>query len=211
MILTHGENSINRGGGNTVEIGGRDYPFVQIGSQLWMVENLDYKFNGCTIGPSGSSINYSAAWYYNNDEQTYGANGNKYGLLYNWYAVNYITNNLQSLGIPNGWHIPTKDEIDTLIGYVGGSHTAGLKLKSKTGWYGSGNGTDDYGFCAYPAGNRAGVSFGGIKDTARFWTQTESNTNAAYYRKCSYHENDVSGTDTSKTSALSVRLVKTAT
>ena len=33
-----------------------------------------------------------------------------------------------------------------------GWDSAGKMLKSKTDWYGNGNGTDDYGFSALPVG-----------------------------------------------------------
>ena len=68
----------------TVNIGGRDYPYVQIGNQLWLAENLDWKFDGCTIGTNSLSTIEMLGNYYNNDENTYGVNGNKYGLLYNY-------------------------------------------------------------------------------------------------------------------------------
>lgn len=50
-----------------------------------------------------------------------------------------------------GWHLPSKTEYQTLIDFIGSS-TAGTKLKSTSGWYNSGNGTDDYGFNGLPVG-----------------------------------------------------------
>ena len=118
MILTHGANSLERGG-DFVEIGGRKYRTVKIGNQLWMAENLDYKFTGCDIGAAGIPST-PAAWYYDNDESTYGVNGNKYGLLYNQYAVDYLNQHLSELGIPSGWHVPSRTEWDTLISQSSG-------------------------------------------------------------------------------------------
>lgn len=40
MILTHGASSLDRGGGNTVNINGHDYTYVQIGSLFWLTEDL---------------------------------------------------------------------------------------------------------------------------------------------------------------------------
>ena len=66
-------------------------PGTQMGSQTWMTQNLDvttYR-NGDII----PEVKDSAAWaklktgawcYYNNDP----TNGEVYGKLYNWYAVN---------------------------------------------------------------------------------------------------------------------------
>lgn len=134
----------------SVKIGGRRYPVVKIGNQLWMAENLDWKWNGLIVGSSYVNDGNPHAWYYNNDESTYGENGNKYGLLYNGYALNkLISNDID--GIPEGWHIPSYNEYDILLNTVGDD--ACTKLKSKTGWNDNKNGTDDYGFCAYPCGN----------------------------------------------------------
>ena len=62
---------------NTVTIGGRAYPTVKIGNQIWMAENLDWKFevNGIQIPIGGGSVTTPAAWYLDNDEHTYGWNG----------------------------------------------------------------------------------------------------------------------------------------
>lgn len=132
------------GGGTDCTIGGRTYPFVQIGEQLWTTENLDFKFEGCVIG-GGLTTSSPAANYYNNDENTYGINGNKYGLLYNYNAAVYLNN---SGLLPNGWHVPTYEEESILISNSGGSVTQkvlnlknpeGMNLKA-TGYY------DQYGF-----------------------------------------------------------------
>ena len=157
---------------STVTIGGREYVVVTIGNQQWMAENLDYKFSGCAIG-EGISASEPRANYYQNNEATYGDNGNRYGLLYNWIAVNYLETHKDEL-LPSGWHVPSKTEWDTLIAEVGGASVAGTKLKSTTGWS-SGNGDGTYGFDAYPAGQRnKNSSFMDVGYNAYFWTATSS-------------------------------------
>ena len=160
---------------NTVIIGGREYPYVQIGNQLWLAENLDWKFqyNGSQIpiGVNGDPAT-PAAWYYNNDEATYGVNGNRYGLLYNWDAMKYLENNKSTL-LPDGWRIPTTMEWDALATAVGGSSTAGTKLKSTTGWD-SGNGDGSYDFAIFPAGSRYAGSFSLLGSNAYFWVFSTS-------------------------------------
>lgn len=188
-----------------VVIGGRKYKIVEIGNQIWTAENLDYKFDGCTIG-SSSSPGTPAAWYYNNDESTYGENGNKYGLLYNWHAVKYLNDNL----LMNGWHVATTTEWDALANAVGGTNVAGTKLKSSTGWS-SGNGTDDFGFAAFPAGFRFSGSFYDLSNSAYFWTATQSsgtNANGRYFTVAAAMR---SNTNSKTNYAFSVRLVKDAT
>lgn len=127
----------------SVKIGGRRYPVVKIGNQLWMAENLDWKWDGLDVGGSYSVYTVPHAWYYNNDEATYGVNGNKYGLLYNGYALRNLADGLVD-GIPSGWRVASYADYSTLISSVGSD--SGTKLKSTSGWNGSGNGTDDYGF-----------------------------------------------------------------
>lgn len=192
----------------TADIGGRTYITVTINGVTWLAENLDFKFSGCKIGKSGYSSSEPRANYYNNNESTYGINGNKYGLLYNWAAVKYLNDNRATL-IP-GWHVPTTSEWDALATAVGGSDTAGTKLKSTTGWS-SGNGDGSYGFEAFPAGCRyEGGSFGNLGSWADFWTANAASSKYAYVR---YFGSGTSmySTDMYKTMSLSVRLVKDAT
>jgi uncharacterized protein (TIGR02145 family) len=79
---------------------------VKIGNQVWMVENLNVdKFRNGEPIPEAKTVeewvcleqNKQPAWcYYDNDP----ANGEKYGKLYNWYAVN------DPRGLaPEGWKI----------------------------------------------------------------------------------------------------------
>jgi uncharacterized protein (TIGR02145 family) len=79
--------------------------------------------------------NKQPAWcYYDNDPK----NGKKYGKLYNWYAVS------DPRGLaPEGWHIPSRQEIDSFEEFLGGPVTENndkrmfeisIKLQSKTDW-----------------------------------------------------------------------------
>lgn len=115
---------------------------VTIGNQVWMIKNLNVdKFsNGDPILLAKTDEewekageNGQPAWcYYENDP----ANGEKYGKLYNWFAVN------DTRGLaPAGWHIPGDAEWETLEDVLG--TYAGKKMKSKNGWssYTSGGST----------------------------------------------------------------------
>jgi uncharacterized protein (TIGR02145 family) len=158
MILTHGANSLAR----FVEIGGRRYPVVKIGNQLWMAENLDWKKSGISIGGSTSTDYNPHAWYYNNDEATYGVNGSKYGLLYNGYAVAVI-----NAALPEGWRVPTITDFSLL-------ESAGLEaLKSAESWQYPGN--NESGFNAKSHGACiAGDSspFQGLGEFGEYYSQT---------------------------------------
>lgn len=187
----------------TDSIGGRTYPTVNIGGKTWMAENLDLRTDGITIGTTGSPST-PAAWYYNNSAETYGEHGNKYGLLYNWYAVKHLIDNAATI-IP-GWHVPTTSEWDALATAVGGSSTAGTKLKSTTGWS-SGNGDGSYGFAAFPAGCRSSGSFYRLGSYAYFWTANQNSSTSAYSRFF-YTGASMDSSYSNKTDAYSVRLVK---
>lgn len=197
----------------TVEIGGRMYPIVTIGNQVWLAENLDYKFSGCDIGPTGSPT-MPAAWYYNNDEATYGVNGNKYGLLYNWYAADYLNQHLLELGIPAGWRVPSYSDYNSLYDYSSGIGNFSAVLKSTYGWNSGGNGTDNLGFSAFPAGGYNTESFIGVGDDTSMWQSTEVSVGGtrAYVMYLSKSNSSSSiNNSTYKNRACSLRLVKDAT
>lgn len=188
----------------SVNIGGRTYRTVNIGGVTWLAENLDFKFSGVAIGPAGTPST-PAAWYYNNDEVTYGIDGTrKCGLLYNWIAVKLLEDNKSTL-CP-GWHVPTNDELTALFNAVGGLYTAGTKLKAaNVSWATSWGGTDDYGFAALPAGNYYG-RFISVGSYATFWSITESGSSAysRYFDTGAAMHQETNN----KTYAYSVRLVK---
>jgi uncharacterized protein (TIGR02145 family) len=151
------------------------YDFVNIGNQKWMKRNLNVSLfrNGDPI-PEIKTIddwakaneNKQPAWcYYNNDP----ANGEKYGKLYNFYAVN------DPRGLaPQGWHIPTTAEWGILINLLGGQDVAGKKMKSKIGWNNDGEGTNESNFSALPSGYYSiDSSFLKIGSFSGWWTSTE--------------------------------------
>jgi uncharacterized protein (TIGR02145 family) len=73
----------------------------------------------------------------------------RYGRLYNWYAVE----DSRDL-CPNGWHVPTDGEWTTMTDFLGGELEAGAKMKTTYGWSGGANGTNSSGFAALPGGWR---------------------------------------------------------
>lgn len=192
---------------NTTTIGGRVYRTVTIGGATWLAENLDYKFSGCGIGGSDTPSTPNA-WYYNDDEATYGIDGTrKCGLLYNWHAVKLLNDNRSEL-IP-GWHVPTTEEWDALFNAVGGTDVAGTRLKAVNvpeaySW----GGTDDYGFGVYPSGRRYSGSFLYDDGEADFWTATEYSSTEVYYHTFGRIASIISGKHDKTNFAFSVRLVK---
>ena len=172
---------------------GKTYKIVQIGTQTWMAENLNYETEGSKcFGEGGQSIVYERdekGRYKNNilekitlPENEVQANCAKYGRLYNW--------NTAAKGIcPSGWHLPTNEEWETLENFVGGKKIAGEKLKAMSGWNRNGNGTDNYGFSALPAGGSdttsttetTSTNYSNIGDFSLWWSASEGINDSVYY------------------------------
>ena len=167
---------------------GQIYKTVKIGNQVWMAENLNYADSVKTPSLMGKN------WCYANKAENCAVAGR----LYTWAAaidsVKLATDadNPQDCGYgktcmlpakvqgicPDGWHLPTKTEWETLFIEAGGESTAEKNLKSQNGWNIS-NGTDAFGFSAIPAGfGRTwfpeGFYFFYKGDYAFFWSATES-------------------------------------
>jgi len=152
---------------------GNVYNTVIIGNQVWMAENLKTtKFNdGTSITLTTSNNDWhihtpSYCWY-NNDV----TNKNKYGALYNWYAVN--TAKLA----PKGWHVATDDEWTILTNFLGESIAGGALKKTGTAFwkYPNMGATNLYGFSAFPGGYRMySGEFYYKGETGYYWTSSEN-------------------------------------
>jgi len=183
---------------------GKTYVKMDIGTQTWMAENLNYRTsdNNSRCYPiDGSGINESSN---NND------NCNIYGRLYNWKTAmnNATSSNANPSGVvgvcPSGWHLPSHTEWETLISTVGGNLLAGKTLKVTD--Y---NGTDDHGFSALLGGGSNNANFSGVGSYGYWWSSRESSDTKAYYLGVSlsgYAFGNYSSGD--KSSRLSVRCVK---
>lgn len=221
MILTHGANSLSRGR-DFVEIGGRKYPVVKIGNQLWITKDLDYKFdvNGSTI-PVGSAglPTTPSAWYYDNNEASYGIDGTyKCGMLYNWYAASYLDNNKSTL-LPSGWRVPSLSDYNSLASVIS-AVTGGEKLKAlddsvTSGFPSSWNGTDIYKFKALPQGWRrsdSGYIFTQFGVHAHYWISDSASSSNAWSFYLNPSSAEVSSSQyNAKTNGFALRLVRDAT
>jgi uncharacterized protein (TIGR02145 family) len=150
---------------------------VKIGKQEWMSKNLevDCYSNGDPIpqvqNPEEWQRLKTGAWcYYNNDA----SNGEKYGKLYNWYAIN------DKRGLaPTGYHIPSVEEFKVLLDTIGTS--AGAKMKSSDGWAENGNGTNESGLSSFPGGIFLSVGFKYVGENCYMWSSTQKDEGNAYY------------------------------
>jgi uncharacterized protein (TIGR02145 family) len=183
---------------------------VKIGSQVWAAENLnvDCFRNGDPIPQAindeqwkRAGDNKQPAWcYYNNDPN----NGEAYGKLYNWYAVN----DRRGLA-PQGWHIPSDAEWTQLTDFLGGETIAGAKMKSTSGWIENGNGTNTSGFNGLPGGYRYNdAKFGCISGWGFWWSSTEHYSNGPCYRSLLFYADHLEKWWAGDDSGYSVRCVK---
>jgi len=167
----------------TLPYQGQNYKTVQIGTQTWMAENLNYDASGSKC--------------YDNDP----SNCATYGRLYNWETANAVC--------PSGWHLPTNVDWTTLTDYVGGASTAGSKLKAVSGWNSNGNGSDAHGFSALPGGigNSSG-SFDYVGYYGYWWSSTENSATSAYIRYMDGNNDNVYRYDNYKSYLYSVRCLQ---
>jgi uncharacterized protein (TIGR02145 family) len=195
------------------DIDGNVYNTVSVGTQVWMKENLKVRHykNGdpipnVTSQTSWDTLTSGAYSDYNNDIN----NVNTYGRLYNWYAVSDIRDIA-----PEGWHVPTDADWNTLFDFLGGTAVAGNKLR-ETGnnhWdsYNGGDGnkyaTNSSGFTALPGGFRiVGETFEYMTDFGFWWSSVESSMVDAYYIYMTI--SSVSKENYKKAMGGSIRLIK---
>ncbi len=186
------------------------YSVVQIGTQMWMAENL--KTTKYRNGDSIPNVTDNTQWgnlttgAYCDYDNTQG-NSIIYGKLYNWYAV------ADSLNLcPTGWHVPTDAEWTILTTYLGGESFAGGKLKDicKALWDSPNiDATNETGFTGLPGGYRIGNGiFDDISHSGSWWSSTESSANYAWFRYMKDYDGYVMRYGYDKDFGFSVRCVK---
>ncbi len=167
--------------GSVSDIDGNIYKTIQIGTQLWMAENLKTtKLNDGTVIPN---ITDDLEWrnlttpgysWYNNDAASYKTT---FGALYNWYAVS--TDKL----CPTGWHVPIDSEFKTMTDYLGNNSGQKMTETGNTHWLDYVTGaTNSSGFTGLPGGFRQfnesnlapEVKFAGIGEIGSWWSATDN-------------------------------------
>lgn len=172
-------NALNKG---VTDIDGNHYNAILIGNQIWMDEDLRV-----THYPNGDpipNITDNSVWdnlHDNNTDDAYcfynNNSGTDYGALYtyaaaiadNWTRDNSSIDEEGGQGVcPDGWHLPTFAEWETLINYLGGENVAGGKIKETgtTHWKSPNTGANNSSkFTALPGGLRT--------DSGLFYLLTE--------------------------------------
>ena len=202
--------------GNVItDVEGNAYKTVNVAGRTWMAENLrTTKYTDGT--PLHLTINKSD-WFYNeipayswykNDSVK---NGKPYGVLYNWYAINYSTNGNKYV-CPTGWHVPTDVEWKSLVNYLGGQLIAGAKLKMKdTIYWNTPNkfATDSVGFHIVANGIRNALGdFMGMRYITNFWCSNEESDNHGWDYGMYHNSNIIVKFANLKVNGYSVRCIK---
>ncbi len=195
--------------GTVTDVDGNVYNTIWIGDQRWMMENLKVTHyrNGATIPKvtnNGTWAGLSTGAYcnYGND------NGNvaTYGRLYNWYAVD------DSRGIaPEGWHVPTYDDWQILLDYLGSGAGGKMKETGTTHWNSPNTGaTNESGFTALPGGYRHYYDgdFLDMGNYANFWCSSVYSSTYVWNIYLATHNNGCSIEPHFKGWGFSIRCVK---
>ncbi|MBN2105636.1 fibrobacter succinogenes major paralogous domain-containing protein [bacterium] len=196
--------------GTVTDIDGNTYQTIKIGSQWWMAENLKVKHyrNGDLIPYVPKELDWYKLYTHGcciYDSDT--SNFNTYGLLYNWHAVN----DWRDIA-PEGWHVPSEGEWQTLMVTLGGDTIAGGRMKeSGTAHWNSPNtgATNESGFSGLPCGIRSHTGqYSMMGEYARFWSSTELTTRMSMYAYLGFRTSECGMNHWYKEQAYSVRCVK---
>jgi uncharacterized protein (TIGR02145 family) len=194
--------------GTVTDADWNEYKTIQIGTQTWMAENLKTTtfISGEQIANVGDNIIWAdymedAYCWYENDI----AFKTNYGAFYNWYAVN------SGKLCPVGWHVPSSEEFETLITFLGGESVAGEKLKESGTDHWQPPNTDadnESGFSALPGGYISSGEFMSLRTAGYWWSSTESNSSDASFMVIPSNDDSVSTDTAAKTTGMSVRCIK---
>ena len=181
---------------------GKLYIQIEIGSQIWLQQNLDYAptisrlyapNTKQRIYETKPGYNTSYIYQYNDDTTLIG-----FGKLYTWQAAQHAC--------PVGWHLPSVQEFEELLKTVSGGDSKKAYTALVLG------GSSD--FKAVLVGNLEHGSssslstepyYSGVGESAEFWTSTEINKEKA---KELFVGNHTLITTSSKDAARSVRCIK---
>lgn len=158
------------------------YNWVKIGDQTWMAENLKYLASGVN------------AYVYNHRDITYDF-FHTYSRPIKDIPAAKSTENYKTYGClylahtnicPTGWHIPSNNEWQEVINYLGGADVAGgiLKESGNVHWNEPNIGANNLSqFRALPAGGvhtKYGDSYSGINTNCVFYTSDIGTVSLTY-------------------------------
>jgi uncharacterized protein (TIGR02145 family) len=200
------------------------YPVVQIGTQLWMAENLKTtKYNDGTAIPNitdntaWAALNTGAYSDYNNTP----ANSTIYGRLYNWFAVdNNAATKVASNGgknvCPISWHVSSDAEWSNLLISIGAKYASGqfdtggkLTETGTTHWASPNTGaTNETGFTALPGSFRNNIGNYNFIGSEGFWWTNDGSAAVVAWAWFMFSSPSILHGSYYKVDGLSVRCVR---
>ncbi len=182
----------------------KPYKYVKIGEQDWLAENMAWMPELC---PPDEGCGF---WAPENEQDSIkitpeNQNYKQFGVLYDYDQA--------SEACPGGWRLPTNNEWQNLIVYLqeqGYTKTTGKALKSTNHWNNNGNGTDDFGFNALPAGYRDYMSQEAVEfgTQAFFWSATANVGEGVYTLKLDANSDEAKSYVAYRYGGCSVRCIK---
>lgn len=174
----------------------KTYQTVKVGEIWWLAENLNYQTN-------------EGSYCYNNQN----ANCSSYGRLYDWETA--------ISACPPGWYLPSDEEWKEMEMILGMSQedandenwrhdgSIAIRMKSVSGWFSNGNGTNESKLNVMPAGFRDGDgTYSYLGQEARFWTGTVEADGDPWCRYLEYNDDGVYRSKRGKTRGMSVRCIQ---
>lgn len=173
------------------------YPVIQLGSDLWLAENLRFSVPGSSYSPFDDENDIA-----------------KYGYLYPFEIAQDVC--------PSGWHLPSDEEWKELESYLGiaeneldnvlsrglieGNH---LKVPGNKYWkVGNDGATNEIGFSSFPAGNTSDEGIiQNLGEAAFYWTSTYDNE-GIWIRYLRADESGIGRNKLNSNISCSVRCVK---
>lgn len=198
---------------------GKTYKYVTIGSQKWMAEGLRFD--------AGKGKYYGSYIYFSNDYPlgirlydtlTYEWFGCQRDSSNCWYRYSAAMDSMKTLcgngrlckegtsdkGIcPDGWRLPSREDFEELINYIGGEDIAGFLLRSMKVW------TDDSWDVSY---NYGGIDLYGFSADPReygisFMTSEEIDKTQYYVYTMELKSDDIHLEERDKSSSATVRCI----
>ncbi len=188
--ITYAEN-IGYTKGSVVDIDGNKYITFKIGRQEWMAENLKVsRYNNGD--PIKNITDYdewnfttSGAWAFYENNKNY---NDYYGKLYNWYSIK------DPRGLaPKGWHVPSKNEWEEFVKYLGGYQVAGTMIKTLVRLshirYGEVENWDPLSF--YAGSRYLSGAFCFRMYNTYFWTSSGKDNNQSWYLNINNYNSEI--------------------
>lgn len=196
------------------------YPFIVIGNQTWMAENLAWLPRVNPPGDGSSTLPYYYVYGYLGNsvpEAKATSNYSTYGVFYNWEAA--------KTACPYGWHLPSDDDWKVLEVYLGMTNSEAdsiewresgkiggqLKEAGTIRWkapnYGAVNST---GMTVRPSGVRSyNGTFVALSEYTAFWSSSERTYPNAWTRDFAYYDEGIGRFSWERRNGLPIRCIKT--